>query len=333
MSIAVVIPVWGEYRRYWPRAWADVARQVRTGAEVGEVIVVRPSEEERPSDESLASAFAQDTGLTAPKIRDRVLGPREKRIGLARNAGLEAVTCPFVAFIDVDNMTAPCVWRVLGIAHARHPGLGSAAVGIVMRLPDGTLGRPGNPAHRWARRRRLGPRFVDQMIVWYLAVSAAVLAPAAGAVHSTKALRACGGFGRGAVFVDMVQTAASLAWAPGFYLPAFLGTLYEIRPGSTYNRPRPRAEVLAVYDEIEERLQWLRANGHVRPSVARSMPLIERSLRRRRSQLQRVMPPDGWPVDVSSPGSGESEPSSRHPWVERADADEARMADLLNGAV
>jgi Glycosyl transferase family 2 len=330
--ISVVIPVWGEYGRFWPRAWADVARQARTGAEIAEVVVVRPSDESRPSNERLGAAFEREAGLPPPEIRDRHLKEEEKRLGLARNAGLDSVSSPLVSFVDVDNMTAPWVWRILAAAHERHPGLGSAAVGIVRRLPDGTMARPGAPAHRWDRRPRLGPRIWDQALLWNLAVRAAVLAPAAGAVHSTEAVRASGGFGHGEAFVDMVFTVASLACAPGLYLPRFLGTLYAVRPGSTYWRPRPRREVLDVYDEIEARLGLLGSQGGLRPSVAAAMPLIRRGLKRRRARLERVMPIEGWPVNSDSPGPGGVEPSSRHPWVRRADEEEARMADLLNGA-
>jgi hypothetical protein len=332
MSISAVIPIWGEYRRFWPRAWADVARQAGTGAEVQEVVVVRPGDEERPGDEVLAAAFEREAGKPPPKIRDRPLNARERRVGCARNVGLQAVSCPLVAFVDADNLTAPCVWRILAMAHARHPGLGSAAVSLVRRIPDGTLVRPGNPAQRWQGRHRLGPGFIDQAILWYLATRAAVLAPAAGAVHSTELLRACGGFGRGAAYVDMVLTVASLACAPGFYLPAFRGVLYENRPGSTYWRPRPRAEMLATYDEIAERLRRLRADGRLRRPVRRMMPVIARALSRRRAWLGRVMPPEGWPVDTDSPGPGGVESSQVHPWLERATEEEARMAELLNAS-
>jgi hypothetical protein len=329
MTVAAVIPIWGDYVRFWPRAWSELCRQVETGARVSEVVVARPAGSE-PSLERLRDAFEAVLGREVPELIECPLPEPTPPLGVALNQGLDRVSSRLVSFLGVDNYYAPGIWRLLTAQHDRWPKLGSAAAGLVKRLPDGTIASPGARAHRLRRPRRFDPGGAwQQALLWRLSIEAAVLGTA-GSVHAAQVLRASGGHGSAAM-EDMILGAASISCAPGCYLPRLLGVVWVRRPGSVWSASHPRGEILAAHDEMAERLHRLNELRRLRPSLARTWRLAQSALAVQRRRLLRTIPLDGL-----RPGVG---PPPRYPvprpdrrltvWLEGASRDERRMSELL----
>jgi hypothetical protein len=329
VNLSAIIPITGAYERYWPRAWSELVNQVETGAPVTEVLIARPAGRE-PSVDRLAVAFERACGREPPALVECPLQDPGVPIGPVRNAALDAVSSRLVALMDVDDLLAPGIWHRLALEHARQPGLGSAAAVSIRRFPDGTIATMGAPAHRLRRPARLGPGSSwQQALLWRLSIESAVLAPAGAAVHATSVLRACGGYGRFSM-EDFVLGAASVSCAPACYLPRLVGGLWEITPGSLWSRPHPREEVLAAHDELAERLRRLRAEGRLRPALARWPSPVDALLALRRRRLMRMLPPEGLSGSDRVPAKLRLTPGPQlRAWLEDATARERRMGELL----
>jgi hypothetical protein len=332
MTLAAVILASDAYAAYWPRAWSELAGQVATGAPVGEVVIARPPGS-GPSLARLGDAFKAAAGREPPRLREHPMPDPDPVVGTVRNAALDLVDAQLVVFMDVDDRIAPGLWGQLSSLHQGQPGLGTAAATTLRWFPDGAVLPLGAPAHRLRRPRRFSPRSAwQQALLWRLSIEAAVLTPAAGAVHSTRVVRACGGFGRLAMD-DLVLGAASVSCAPACYLPRLAGRLWEQRSGSWWSRDHPRQEILDAHDEMAERLGELAARGRLRPGLARGWALAKRILSRRRRHLERTLPSEGIRLDAdrSPPASMPLGPELRG-WLTAADRSERRMAELLDSA-
>jgi hypothetical protein len=333
VTLAAVIPVWNAYARYWPRAWSEVTMQIKAGAPVSEVVVARPSGSE-PSLALLGEALEKAAGREVPRLHECPVPDPTPTVGMVRNAALDHVSSRLVAFVDVDDRIAPGIWRDLSSLHDRYPYLGSAAAASLKRLPDGTIAALRGRAHRIRRPHRMSPdRAWHQALLWRLSIEAAVLAPAAGAVHRTQALRDCGGYGRSAM-EDMVLGAASVSCAPACYMPRLVGRLWEARPDSLWSRPHPRDEVLKAHDEMVARLGGLAAQGRLRPGLARRWRLAVLLLALRRRRLERMTPPEGLRADGDPlPSASRIRVSEElRSWLKGAARAERRMAERLGSS-
>jgi hypothetical protein len=330
VTLAAVIPVSNAYARFWPRAWSEVVMQIEAEAPVSEVVIARPSGSE-PGPTLLSKALGEISGREAPRLHECPVADPSPPIGMVRNAALDHVSAPLVAFVDVDDHIAPGIWRHLSSLHDRYPNLGSAAAASLKRFPDGTIAPLRARAHRLRRPRQITPdRGWQQALLWRLSLEAALLAPGAGAVHSTRVLRGCGGYGRSEMD-DLVLGAASVSCAPACYLPRLVGRLWEVRRGSWWSRPHSRDEVLSAHDEMVDRLLGLAVQGRLRPGLARRWHGAELLLALRRRRLERMITPEGLRAngDPAPSASRARVDEELRSWLKGAARAEQRMAKLL----
>jgi mycofactocin glycosyltransferase len=136
-DLTIVIPVWDEHTRLLPRC----LKAIRTEQVAAERIIVDN---------------ASDLPVDVPDIACRLVLPERLSIGSARNAGLAAVTTPYVMFADADDEVAR----------------GSLARGLELlrrepRAP-GVIGRSIVDEHGQYRRRGRTPRTTFRLASRYL---------------------------------------------------------------------------------------------------------------------------------------------------------------------
>jgi glycosyltransferase involved in cell wall biosynthesis len=125
-NTTVVIPVWGEYLRWLPRAVSSLREQE---VPLRLVIVLNDPAASVP-DLADAEVIRTDTQLT---------------LGAARNLGLASVTTPYVVFWDADDVAMPGALGFLEQAMAGDRRL----VAFAMAIEEAESRR----RHRWPRRR------------------------------------------------------------------------------------------------------------------------------------------------------------------------------------
>jgi glycosyltransferase involved in cell wall biosynthesis len=168
-EIAVVIPVWDEYVRWLPRAVASLGEQ---GVAVRVVVVDNASRVPVP--------FI--AGATTLRMRSRV------SVGVARNAGLAAVSAPLVCFLDADDELLPGTLARLRDRLAVRP---SSVVAVPRSL---AVAEGGGEAFAWDWPRPLAYRLCRHRRLFALVSALRNAYPTTGVLMRADALRAAGGF-------------------------------------------------------------------------------------------------------------------------------------------
>ncbi len=132
-SVTIVIPFWN----LDPRMLAECIDSLRTQSEPCDILIV-----DNCSDRPIPAI----PGSRAMRL------PRRVSVGAARNAGLAAVTTPYVMFMDADDKLLPGA-----VAHLRnllecHPGASLAAGRIVDWVPETGARWPKPWPSRFAHR-------------------------------------------------------------------------------------------------------------------------------------------------------------------------------------
>jgi glycosyltransferase involved in cell wall biosynthesis len=112
--------------------------------------------------------------------------------GRARNAGLERVTTPYVAFVDSDDLLVPDAIAVLTEALAGRPGA-AFAFGLGLAAERNTSG--------WSPRGLIGP-LPGEDASSAAAIYARNFVPSSGVLARTAAVRAAGGYDPALVFSE-----------------------------------------------------------------------------------------------------------------------------------
>jgi glycosyltransferase involved in cell wall biosynthesis len=168
-EISVVIPVWDAYARWLPSALASLDDQ---GVALAVIVI----------DNASTTALPDAPRATLLRLERRV------SVGAARNAGLAAVSTPFVCFLDADDELLPRTLARMRARLAARPACVVSVAGCEAWI-EGTgervaWGWPRPLAYRLARYRRL-----------FTMVTALRNAyPTTGALMRTAAMRAAGGF-------------------------------------------------------------------------------------------------------------------------------------------
>jgi len=167
LATTVVIPVWGEsYVSYLAGAVDSILSQDRRAR----VLLVDNAA-------GLAPVEREDVEV--------LRCPRRVSLGYARNAGLEAVSTPYVLFWDADDVMLPGTLARLEATLDRNSGAIAAVAGIVEA--------PGVP-HPWPRP--LSARLARRPRLLALAQAVTHMFPTTGAaLMRTEVVREAGGFG------------------------------------------------------------------------------------------------------------------------------------------
>ena len=199
LATTVVIPVWGEgYVSYLEGALDSILAQSRRVR----ILLV---------DNAAGLAPVEREGVEVVRC------PRRLSLGFARNAGLEAVSTPYVLFWDADDVMLPGTLERLEATLDRNAGAVAAVAGIVEA--------PGVP-HPWPRP--VSARLARRPQLLALAQAITHMFPTTGAaLMRTAVVREAGGFGDFGGAEDWVVGAAI----------AFQGRVaFDPHPGRLYRQ-------------------------------------------------------------------------------------------------
>jgi glycosyltransferase involved in cell wall biosynthesis len=168
-DISVVIPVWDDYARWLPSALASLRDQ----DVVLTVIVV---------DNASRTGLGAAPGATVLRLERRV------SVGAARNAGLAAVSTPFVCFLDADDELLPGALARMRARLAARPSAVVAVAGCEAWIED------TGESVRWGWPRPLAYRLSGHRRLFAILTALRNAYPTTGALMRTAAMRAAGGF-------------------------------------------------------------------------------------------------------------------------------------------
>lgn len=225
-AVAVVIPVWDDYVRWLPEAVASVLDQ----GVAEQVIVV---------DNASAEPVPELPGTMVIRT------PRRLSTGAARNLGLDAVTTPFVVFLDADDVMLP------GSLEALVTGLGKRA-GMVA-LGSSRIESDTGKRHRFPRR--WAGALARRPVAFALANTVWSLVPTQGTmVMRTDAVRDAGGYANRSQGEDWVL-GVSLAWRGPIGFHERMTLLYRWRddsPGGECAQPSLWANARGVRERMRQ---------------------------------------------------------------------------------
>lgn len=241
-DLTVIVPVWDAYVDYLP----DCLAAIRAQGLVVRILVV--------DNASTTPLLPQAADVTVLRT------PTRLSVGAARNIGLAAVTTPYVAFADADDVVLPGTWRFLIERLEAEPELVAAAAQLWWVDPATGARRPASsPRPHVYRHLNRRPR----LFALYLALRMA-LPTTTVTIFRTSVARDAGGYGDGNLAEDWAL-AAAVALRGRVEQHACPGAEVLLHRGSLFNRPLSRREIEGGMREMRRRLhadprtpRWLR---------------------------------------------------------------------------
>lgn len=230
LPVSVVVPAFNAEATL-ARALGSVAAQ--HPYPVAEVVVVDDASRDR------TAATASELGATV------VRQPSNQGVAAARNAGIAAVTTPWVAFLDADDEWLPHHLATLWEARADHAFLAGSALtsglGTASEWFDGPVRRGERAPIRSPRTLLVPENFV----------------PASGAMLRTELVRAVGGLrGHRGVLEDLDLWVRLLERGTGLVLP-IVTVRYHVHPGQISSDPeRMGAAWIDLIETYSDRAWW-----------------------------------------------------------------------------
>jgi glycosyltransferase involved in cell wall biosynthesis len=203
-QISVVIPVWDDYTRWLPSAVASLGDQ---GVALRVIVV----------DNASTTAVPEVPQATMLRLERRV------SVGAARNAGLAAVSTPFVCFLDADDELLPGALTRMRARLAARPSCVVAVAGCEAWVED------TGETVRWRWPRPLAYRLSRHRRLFAIVTALRNAYPTTGVLMRSAAMCAAGGFADADHEED---------WLPAVALAARGRVDFDDRPGRRYRMSR-----------------------------------------------------------------------------------------------